>query len=259
MKQAQLVNVLKAYGNTNSESQRGRMKGQATFALFLASYVERLVIPADQEYDFWDIDNHIPRIIVGAVRAFEKSEEPWIAEFRKAYEKETEHPFYDPTRVYAGNNVGEVLEVEMIKEIIYGIMGPRGVYLRNDVDALLNAERHVVALRFSQFEDQVYYVGGLSKKIAKCRFKGMSGQFGDTTLRSYAIAAILMLTFSRGSGENEDSVSFVCEEDDLIGLNGGLQSCYAELPIALAMIEDVITNWPTSKSCFKTDKKVAIG
>lgn len=259
MKQAQLVNVLKAYGNTNSEPQRGRMRGQATFALYLASYVEHLTIPADQEYDFWDIDNHIPRIIVGAIRAFEKSEEPWIIEFRKTYEKETEQPFYDPTHVYSGNNVAAVLEVEMIKELVHGIMGPRADYLRNNIDALLNAERHVVGLRFAQFEDQVYYVGGMSKIIAKCRFKGMSGKFGATTLRSYAIAGRLMFTFARGSGENEDSVSFVCEEDDLIGLNGGLQSCYAELPIALAMIEDVIANWPSNKSGFKTDKKVAIG
>lgn len=259
MKQAQLVNVLKAFGNTNREPKPGRTRDQAIFALFLASYIEKLTIPADAEYDFWHIDNHIPSIIVGAIRAFEKSEEPWIVEFRKTYEKETEHPFYDPTRVYSGNNINEVLEIEMVKGLIYAIMGPRAKHLKHDIDLLLNAERHVIALRFAQFQDQVYHVGGLSKMIAECRFKGMSGQFGETTLRSYAICGRLMFTFARGSGENEDSVNFVCEEDDLIGIGGGLQSCYAELPIALAMIEDVIANWTANKSGFKTDKKVAIG
>jgi hypothetical protein len=258
MKQAQLVKVLKAYGNTNSEPQRGRIKGQATFALFLANYIGCLDIPADQKYDFWDIDNYIPSIIVGAIRAFEKSEESRIVEFRETYEKEVGHPFYDPTRVYAGSNVHAVLEVEMIKELIHGIMGPQANYLRHDIDALLNAERNLVGMRFAQFQNQVYYVGGLSKIIAECRFKGMSGKFGKTTLRSYAIAGRLMLTFARGSGENEQSVSFVCEEEDLIGLSGGLQSCYTELPIALAMIEDVITKWQTGKSAFKTDKAVAL-
>lgn len=258
MKQAQLINALKAFGITNREPKPGRTRGQATFALFLASYIEKLTIPADQEYEFWNIDNHIPSIIVGAIRAFEKSEEPWIVEFRKTYEKEIEHPFYDPTRVYAGNNVHEVLEVEAIKSLIRDIMGPKADYLQQNIDLLLNAERHVIALRFAQFQDQVYHVGGLSKIIAKCQFKGMSGKFGETTLRTYAIAGRLIFTFARGNGENEDSVSFVSEDDDPIGISGGLQSCYAELPVALAMIEEVIANWSTNKSYFKIDKMVTI-
>jgi len=257
MKQAQLVSVLQDFGNANREPQPGRTKGQATFALFLSKYIAGLKIPHDQEYDFWQIDNHIPSILVGAIRAFEKSEELWIVEFRKTYEKEIEHPFYDPTQVYAGNNVHAALEVSMIQELIYNIT--EAGYLRHEIDVLLNAERNLVGLRFAQFQDQVYHVGGLNKVITECEFKGMSGKFGETTLRSYVMAGRLMFTFSRGSGENESTVSFVCEEDDPVGLGGGLQSCYAELPVAISMIEDVITNWAECKSAFEADKAVFIG
>lgn len=259
MKQAELVSALINFNRTHRVSRPGDTRGQATFAMFLATYIDGLSIPADQEYSFWDIDDYIPQIVLGAIRAFEESDELWIADFRSAYEEETELQFTDPTRVSAGNNIHETLTVEMIKNLFRDIMGQRGVYLSHQIDILLNAERHMVMLRFLQFQDQVYNLGGLGEFIAKSSSRGMSGRFGDTSLRSYVIAGRLMLTFSRGVGNDENSVSFVTDDEDLLGIEGGLQSCFASLPEALAMIQDVITNWEASKSSFGDDKAVAIG
>lgn len=259
MKQAELVTALVNFNRDHGVQRRGDIRGQADFAKFLARYIKGLSIPADQQYSFWDIDDYIPEIVIAAIRAFESSDQPWIVEFRRVYKEETDIHFTDPTGVSAGNNIQEVLEVEMIKSLFREIMGQRGDYLSHQIDILLNAERHVVMLRFRQFQDRVYNTGGLGAIISGSRSRGMSGSFGETTLRSYILAGRLMITFARKNNAYEQSVSFVCEEDDLIGITGGLQSCFAVLPDALAMIEDVIIHWDGNRTSFKSDKAVAIG
>lgn len=221
-------------------------------AQFLADYVEKLSIPADQEYDFWRIEESIPAICVGALRAFDE-------EFGGSTPLSTE--------VYAGNNLDGSMMIHKLLIIIREVMNDDPAYanhLSSEVDALLSAERNMVMLRFRQFQTKVYYHGGLSKIIADSRSRGMTGQFGETTLRSYVMAGRLMFTFARvtleSTGATEPSISFVCDADDLIGLNGGLQSCYAELPVALAMMEDVIKYWdPEKESQYVDDAKVTMG
>jgi hypothetical protein len=41
-------------------------KGQQSFAKFLIWYLENMNIPNDEKYDFWDITEYLPEIMVDA-------------------------------------------------------------------------------------------------------------------------------------------------------------------------------------------------
>ncbi|MBI5153242.1 MAG: hypothetical protein HZA36_02175 [Parcubacteria group bacterium] len=60
----------------------------------------------------------------------------------------------------------------------------------------------------------------------------------------------------------EDSVSFVAEDEDLLCLNAGIQSISTDFRTALDMIEDVIRGWSSNskeqKKLYKADKEVAM-
>jgi hypothetical protein len=239
----ELVNKLNEIG----KADQNRTAGQAPFARFLAHYVAWLPIQGDKHYVFWDIDDRIPQIMVGAISTFEKSEDSYVRASRSAYERETGHTFSDPTHVDSGNNIVEVRMIEMIMALITEVTGH--TLLATKIDALLNAERRLVLLGFYRFLDQVYAPYGLHQTITENGKQGMSGTFGKTTLRSHMANGRLTFMFLRGSGQNAKTVSFVSTMDEpLLGLGrSDLQSCYCSLHTALAMIDDVIGNWyPTT-------------
>jgi hypothetical protein len=245
MKKAELVGALSYY----ADRRMGSMKGQDTLARFLAHYFNDLDIPADQKWDFWDIDQYIPQLLLGAFEALRTSEDETVRQFRTRYEKELGQPVADLTDIW-GNGVGQALTVQGLGYLFKDAIGAD--WMADKIDTVFNAERHLLIQVFYKFLDRVFR-RGLFQIADECPLKGMSGTFGETNLRTYMIAGRFMLTFARPSEQMEHSVSFVC----------GVQSVYTDLQTAIAMINDVIAVWPEDLSAqteiLKPDKKVAIG
>ncbi len=103
------------------------------------------------------------------------------------------------------------------------------------------------------------YRQGLHEIITTSPERGMSGTFDGTMLFSFKTAGRIMLTFAR----DEDSVSFVFDESDPLGLRFGPQSLFSELNTAIGMIDDVTSAWPgdpwSRRAVYEADATVSIG
>ena len=255
MKKAELVRALNRY----ADQSRGRMKGQNTLARFLAHYFYNLEIPADQKKDFWDIDQFIPQLLIGAVEELRSSDEETVLQLRTRYEKELGRLLPDLTDIW-GNGIDQTLTVQGLGYLFQDAM--RADWIADKIDTVFNAQRHLLQQEFYKFLDRVFR-RGLFQMVDESPQTGMSGTFGETTLRTYMIAGRLMLTFACPGVLLEQSVSFVCTDDDPLGLGGGVQSVYTDLQTAIAMINDVITGWPSDRTAqskaFKADDNVSIG
>ena len=253
IKKRQLVSALRLHAQSGDTI----MKGQKTIADFLAFYFESLDIPADEKFEFWDIDRYIPQLILGAFDELLMSDDETIVGFRNRYIAETGHAVVSLTNI-EGNGLDQSLLVETLKDIFLKV-GDQWVV--NDIDTVFNAERHILRLAFYRFLNSVFSKG-LFEVIDSSKKRGMSGKFGETNLRSFVAAGRMMLTFSRQYGADEHSISYVLPDDDPHGLGAGVQSLYTDLRVAIEMIDDVIENWPSEekhqKKAFKADKNVSI-
>lgn len=249
MKKAELVEELGNFIRHNG----GIMKGETIFASVLMTYVSRLEIPSDVEYTFTTVEQKIPQMVIGAIHLFENSDEPWVVKARSQYVDEVGRPFEDPTRIDC--SLEAILNVAIIKRIVDKVVSD---FTGTQVETLLNAERELVRLHFYKFLNQVYSLGGLKEIVASNTARGMSGEFGSTTLRCFSTAGRLMFTFARTNGPREDSVSFVTDDSDPNGFGGGLQSCYAPARVAIEMLTEVISNWQENSIQFAENSSVTI-
>lgn len=255
MKKAELVEALSRYADRGTS----RMRGQETLARFLAHYFDNLDIPADQMYDFWDIDSYVPQLLLGAFEMFRTSDDETIRGLRACYEEEVGHPVVDLTDIW-GNGVEQGLTVQSLGYLFQDSINAN--WMAPQIDVVFNAERHLLHQVFYKFLDRVYR-RGLYEIADECQLKGMSGTFGETTLRTYMIAGRFMLTFAQPGEEREQTVTFICADDNPLGLGAGAQSVYTDLQTAIDMINDVINGWPEDRAAqteiIKADEKVAIG
>jgi hypothetical protein len=142
-------------------------------------------------------------------------------------------------------------------------------WVEHDIDTYCNAQKYVLQQTFDKFLRLVYR-RGLGEMADKCDKRGMSGKFAETELRTFIIAGRIMFTFARRQNSKpaqtspyeEDSVSFVGEDGDLLCLGTGLQSVATDFRTALDMIEDVIKHWPPNtkeqKKIYKANDNISI-
>jgi hypothetical protein len=159
-----------------------------------------------------------------------------------------------------GDGLDQALTVQSLGYLFSDVLGKD--WTASKIDMVFNAERHLLQQVFYKFLDRVFR-HGLFQIADESPKRGMSGTFGETTLRTFIMAGRLMLTFARPGEKMEQSVSFVCGDDDPLGLGGGVQSVYTDLQTAIAMINDVITGWPEDRlaqaDVFTADENVSIG
>ncbi|HEX4662126.1 MAG TPA: hypothetical protein VH144_00765 [Candidatus Saccharimonadales bacterium] len=258
MKKNELVQALVRFAAEYGEYQ-GRTRGQETLAHYLAHYFRNLDIPAEHEYDFWHIDQHLPQLLIGAMENFRTSEEGIVVNLRATYEFEVGHELFDLTSVWGSGD--PMLEVHSISSLLVEVTG-RQQWLEEKIDRVFNAKRRVLEQGVYLFMERVYR-HGLGQLIADTRLRSMSGTFGQTKLRSYATAGRLMISFVRPGEEEDQFVTIICGEDDLLGLGVGVQSVYTDIHTALEMFAEVTTHWPVQKAAqraiFRSDKKVKLG
>lgn len=238
MKKLELIQKLqqRLLGKTN-------MRGDKAFLNFFIDYLQRLEIDHEKRFDFWRIDAHLPQIIADAFEEFRTSAEEWVIVHRRAYEVNTEHHVPDLTNV--GDGIDRALVVQSLQYLFKEALG--NDWIAPQLDAYLNAESYVLQKSFDKFLRHVYRKG-LYELITHDTKRGMDGQFGKTQLRTFVTAGRIMFTFARPGKKDEISVSFVAEDGDPDGYSAGTQSVFATLSEAIAMIEDVIANWPSDQS-----------
>ena len=270
MKKHDLMIGLSAYVSDGKAQDRGA----EPFALFFAEWLDKLDIPADAKYDFWQIDPHVPQLVVDAFEALRTGQDELAVRCRERYEAATGNEVPNLTEMGASRSLDQALTIQTIGYMLDEIVG-RGAAQRLDVYA--NAQRYALQAAFDRFLRLVYR-RGLYDLIRQCEQRGMAGKFGQTDLRTFVVAGRLMFTFARrqagktiirgASGEERElpyqeiSVSFLAEDDDPVALNAGIQSEDASLAEAMAMIEDVIGRWPSGTKlqakAFKASQGVGI-
>jgi len=216
-------------------------KGQEAFAAHLAYFLENLEIPQDTKYDFWRIEPYLVDICVDAFEQMRISDDPQVIKFRKQYEAETGREVPVLLDLGASYILDQGAAVQTtIGFLLKDVLGED--YITSQVDAYCNAQKYVLQQSFDKFLRQVYRQG-MFELIQACDQRGMSANFGDTTLMTYVMCGRVMLTFEGRDGQ----VSFVVEEGDPLCYSGGLQSIEGDLFIALGLINDVINHWPDVK------------
>lgn len=202
----------------------------SSLATYLADYFEKLDIPADEKYDFWNIDPYLAKLLLEPIEAY--------------YAIHGGESMPSITMLGPVNAIRQTqaqLEVRYLLEEVTG-----SAEFAASCMTLFTAEQSLMKQEFQRFVNQVHRKG-LFDVISACKNPGMSGEFGKTTLRSYVLAGRLMYTFVRSSGDDyEESITFVCSDDDPNAMDAGLQTCYASLDGALAMFRNVITHWPAT-------------
>ena len=249
-------------------------KGQRVFATFLISFLEKLSIPSDEKYDTWQIEVHLPQLMVDAFEQLRTGTDSETVSFREEYEADVGHEVPNITELGKSNIVDQALTVQTT--LGYMLREATGLdWIEKEIDSYCNAQNHVLQQTFDKFLRLVYR-RGLGDIINNTNASGMSGKFGDTEFRTLVTAGRIMFTFARHidkskpshykkKGElycNEWSVSFVGEDGDQLGLSAGIQSVYADLPLAMSIIEEVIKNWPSDteeqKKVYKANRKVSM-
>ena len=239
---------------------RARSRGETPFVLFFAEWLKKLDIPQDAKYDFWEIDHHVPQLVIDAFEDLRTGQDDLAVRCREEYEAETGNEVPNLIEMNASHSLDQALTVQTTGYMLEDIVG-RGA--RQQFDAYANAQRYALQASFDKFLRLVFR-RGLNDLIGKCKARGMAGKFGETDLRTFVCAGRLMFTFARQMNEGEISVSFLAEEDDRVALSAGIQSESASLAEAMSMIEDVISRWPADNSqkqaeLFKASKNVGIG
>lgn len=84
------------------------------------------------------------------------------------------------------------------------------------------------------------YTRGLYAIIRDYSGRGMSGQFGATTLASWEMAGRIMLTFERAGA----TVTFLADASEPSGRSMGLHTQESTDKQARAMISEVVAHWP---------------
>lgn len=267
--------LFKIGGSVNGHNNHRWVKGQRAFANFLVHYLEKLKITHDEKYDFWDIEPHLPQLMVDAFEELRTGIDTATVGFRKEYEVETGHDVPNITDLGASDVLDRASAVQttlgfMLREIT------GQDWVESKIDTYCNAQSYVLQQAFDKFLRLVYR-RGLCEVAEKCGVRGMSGRFSETDLRTYIMAGRIMFTFARRIDKSKDSyykkgkdlfcnewsVSFVGEDGDSLCLSAGIASVGCDFLIALKMIEDVITHWPVNQDkqikLFKADTKVSMG
>lgn len=251
-----------AIANYGSREYSVRWNGQKAFAQFFAWWLGKLDIPSDEKYDFYRIEPYLPQLAVDAFEHLRTGTDEETKRFRDDYETETGHEVPNVIDLGASRVLDQGFAVQTTLGFMLREVTGAEVWLEKDIDAYCNAQKYVLQQTFDKFL-RLIWRRGMFEIVDKCDKRGMIGKFGETELRTYIMAGRVMFTFARRKkGETgvylggklvktlpyqEDSVSFVGEDGDRLGLSAGLQSVDTDLRTCVDMIEDVIKRWPSAE------------
>lgn len=237
MKKKDLIEALKKYIAVSDK----QWLGQKIFAEFLCYYLEQLSIPADERYDFWKLDTHLPQILVDAFEELRIGECESIINFRKKYEEDT--GFQVPEILNINTSGNPLHRVNAIQTMLCFLM--RDVtgndYIVSQIKEYCFAQDNLLQSTFDKFLRLVYRKG-MFDLIDKCTVKGMHGTIGTVEILTFSMCGRTQIQFNHV--DKEQYVSFIAEEDDSQAYSAGINSVGTDVHTGCALIEEVIKNWP---------------
>ncbi|MES2213526.1 MAG: hypothetical protein V4473_01635 [Patescibacteria group bacterium] len=221
-----------------------QVKGEIAFAQFFHWWLGKLTIPADEKYDFYQIEHFLPQLAVDAWEAMRTGTDEVALLYRQRYEQSTSR--LPVNLMELGENIlQQASGITVIRYVLSAVVGER--WIEDKVDAYCHAQSTALQGMFDKFL-RLVYGRGLFEVIQASKSSGMNGRFGSTDLRTWVSAGRTMFTFARPKKKGDEvSVSFVAGDDDALALEAGIQSVEANLPTAFSMIEDVIARWPNTR------------
>jgi len=213
-------------------------RGEQTLAHGIAKYLDDLSIPGDTLGINWyhDLHSHL----VDAFVEF-RTHEKWEA-LRKAYKIKTEgSEIPDLVEVH----IGGLHRLHVIHQIAYLVTVLSGeVWLRPKLEGYFNAQQHCIDQAWERFVRVGYRQ--LMPRIKKESHRGNRGQFGETTLLTYAMAGRVMFTFLRGK-DGGPMMTYVADDSDMHGERSGSNATTTPYAECVAMIDEVSDNWDVAK------------
>lgn len=215
-------------------------RGEQTLALGIAKYLDDPGIPGDTIGINWyhDLHSHLVDAFV-EFRVHAK----WGA-LRKAYEFKTEgNGIPDLVDVHVGG-LHRLLVVNQIAYLATVLSGER--WLRSKLEAYFNAQQACIDQAWEGFVRVGYRQ--LMPRIKKEKHRGNKGEFGATTLMTYAMAGRVMFTFQRDkSKDGGPSMTYVADDSDMHGERSGSNATTTPYAECVAMINEVSDNWDMTK------------
>lgn len=186
-------------------------------------------------------------LLMRAVRMFESSQEKWVEDYRHSYETITRTEALNSGIFPEDCSTSATLLRHNFKSVMELAMPER----TPDYD-LIDGAYLALDVYFDRFLTNVYIGQGMYERIRSATKRGIGGIFGDTQLLAYDIAGRLMFTFRRDAGD----VTYIVESEDKLALGAGMQSCSADLILALSIIEDVTKHYDPEK--FVEDSTISV-
>jgi hypothetical protein len=228
-----------------AESERQYSSQNSDFANYLAGYVERLDLSYFEKFKHinFNIEDKLQQIVVGCVAEIRRLRvDPpkdlgygEIADFEKIY-------CFDDREKFDGLDVYGAAIAKTVVRLV-----TQSDKIVEHLDKVLRPDWHAIHAAFFRFLD-VAYSRGLYQEIRDNYPKTTEKKFGQTTLQGWEFAGRICVKFVRGDPDNhpEHVIVFTCDTGDVHGFGAGLTANHADLSVALTMIDEVVTNWPTN-------------
>lgn len=175
---------------------------------------------------------HLKLYLVDAFEEF-RTHEKWVA-LRRAYATQTDHEVPDLLNVHVGG-LHRLLAVNQLSYMCTVLSGKK--WMRSALESYFHAQQYCIDASWGNFVRKGYRT--LLPKIKEESHRGNKGQFGETTLMTYACAGRVMFTFQRGDA----SMTYVADDSDMVGVRSGANSTSTPYAECISMIDEVTRKW----------------
>lgn len=182
-----------------------------------------------------ELDVFFPHLDIHLVDAFEefRTHDKWFA-LRRTYTTQTRHEVPDLLNVHVGG-VHRLLAVHQLAYMCTVLSGQK--WLRKQLESIFDAQQNCIDASWYGFVRKGYRQ--LLPRIKEESHRGNKGQFGETTLMTYAIMGRVMFTFQRGDA----SMTYVADDSDMVGVRSGANSTSTPYAECISMIDEVTRKW----------------
>lgn len=224
-------------------------RGDRLLAGALAKYFFDEAIPGDTIGINWyhDLCSHL-------VDAFEefRTHDKW-QELRTAYRINTDNEIPDLVNIHI-NGSHRSLAARQVARLVTALAGKEEVWLQPKLEAYFEAQQTCIDQAWERFVRVGYRQ--LMPRIKAESHRGNKGDFGKTTLMTYAMAGRVMFTFLRGK-DGGPTITYVADDSDMYGVRSGNNFTSTPFMTCVEMIHEVSDGWNMKK--MKADTKIGMG
>lgn len=225
-------------------------RGDRMLMLALAKHLDDPKIPGDQLGVSWFY--YLPKMLVEAFEEFRLASK-WSA-LREAYSLKMEGRGEVPDLVNVHvDGHHRHLAVTQVARVIAAVSGEAWLYEK--LHAIFHAQQNCIDQAWERFVRVAYRE--LMPRIKVEAHRSNRGDFGKTTLLTYAMAGRVMFTFRRGNDEDDVQVTYVGDDSDMYGIRSGANIPSTPFMACIEMIHEVSDNWDLKK--MKKDAEAGIG